>query len=540
MTQFNLADLFELVADTIPDDLALVAGERRLTYRELDERANRLAHVLLEQGVEPGDHVGLYLYNGSPYVEGMLAAYKMRAVPVNVNYRYVEDELVYLFDDAGLVAVICDREFCPIIADVVEKVPGVGTFLAVDDGSGADPTAIAALDYETELAAASPERDFGPRSPDDIYLLYTGGTTGMPKGVLWRHEDIFFAALGGGNIGGEPVESPGEVAEKLNPGGGLAMLIIAPLMHGAAQWNLFIGFFMGNAMVLNTSRRFEPEEMWRLVEREQIVSIGIVGDAMGRPLIEALQTMEPRPDTSSLFTVGSGGAIWSDGVKSRYRELLPNVLLIDNYGSSETGAQGGSSMTADSGDRAGPPRFEMDDQHTVFDDDLKPVEPGSGRRGRVARSGHIPLGYYGDEEKTAQTFVEVEGRRWVLQGDVATVEDDGTITMFGRGSVCINSGGEKIFPEEVEAALKSHPDVFDVVVVGVPDDRWGERVAAIVQARRDSSPTTEELDTHARSKLAGYKTPREVHFVDEMVRSPAGKADYRWAREVALGEEDDS
>ncbi len=537
MTQFNLADLFELVVDTVPDNDALVVGDVCLTYRELDERINRAAHVLQEQGVKRGDHIGLYLYNGSPYVEGMLGAYKIGAVPVNVNYRYVEEELVYLFDDADLVCVIHDQEFGPTITDVVEKVPGVQTFIAVADDSGADCSAIGSLDYEELLAAASPERDFPDRSPDDYYILYTGGTTGMPKGVLWRQEDIFFAALGGGNIGGDPIEDPSELAGKLTPGGGAGMLIIAPLMHGAAQWTLYIGFFMGNKMVLSTARKFDPAEAWRLVGKEGIVSIGIVGDAIGRPLIEALEELGDSVDASSLFTVGSGGAIWSDSVKERYRELLPNVLLIDSYGSSETGAQGGSSMTSDSGASGGLPKFKMDDNHTVLDEDLNPVEPGSGVRGRVARSGHIPVGYYGDEEKTAETFVEIDGKRWVLQGDIATVEEDGTIAMFGRGSVCINSGGEKIFPEEVEAAVKSFPDVYDAVVVGVPDDKWGERVVAVVEPREGTSPGLDDLVEFTRTKIAGYKVPRELHLVDHMVRSPAGKADYKWAKRVAAGEE---
>ena len=536
MTSFNLADLYELVADTVPDDLALVADDRRLSYRQLDERADRLAHVLAGRGVGPGDHIGLYLHNGTPYVEGMLAAYKLRAVPVNVNYRYVADELAYLFDDADLVAVICDRRFCPLVAQVLGTVSGVEAVLAVDDGSGADLDEVGAVDYESALAGAPTHRLDVERSPDDLYLLYTGGTTGMPKGVMWRHEDIFFAAMGGGNVGGDPVASPDELAAKLTPGGGVAMLVVPPLMHGAAQWALFIGLFMGNALVLNTAPRLDPEAIWRLAERERVASMGIVGDAMARPLIEALEAMSPRPDLTGLFAVGSGGAIWSDSVKQRYRDLLPNVVLIDSYGSSETGAQGGSAMTADSGASGGAPTFRMDDEHTVFDDDLRPVEPGSGVRGRVARSGHIPLGYYGDEVKTAETFVEVDGRRWVLQGDVATVEADGSITMFGRGSGCINSGGEKVFPEEVEAAVKSHPDVFDVVVVGVPDDRWGERVAAVVQARDGAAPSIEALAEHARGAVAGYKVPREVHLVDEIVRSPAGKPDYRWARRVATGD----
>lgn len=528
---FNLADLFELVVDNVPDRPALVAGERRLSYAGLDERANRLAHVLSDAGVERGQHVGCYLYNGSEYIELMLACFKIGAVPVNINYRYVAAELVYLFNDADLVCVVHHQEFAPTIADVHDEVGGVHTFICVADESGAPDSGLGSIDYETALAGAGTSRITEGRSADDIYILYTGGTTGMPKGVMWRHEDIFFGALGGGSYGGEPIATPEELAGNIgeNP---IGMLTIAPLMHGAAQWGTFIGFFMGNTIVLSPQRRFDGAEIWQLICDENVVSISIVGDAMGRPLIESLAADPSRFDTSGVMVVGSGGAIWSEGVKAQFRELLPNAMLMDNYGSSETGSQGGS-PSIDAGESDGAPRFKMDDNHTVLDDDLKPVEPGSGARGHVAKSGHIPLGYYGDPEKTAKTFVEIDGRRWVLQGDVATVEDDGTITLFGRGSICINSGGEKIFPEEVEAALKQHADVYDAVVVGVPDDRFGERVAGVVQVRGDSAADFDELQAFARTLVAGYKVPRQITFVDEIVRSPSGKADYRWAKDIA-------
>ncbi len=445
MTEFNLADLFESVVDAIPDSEALVAGEERLTYRQLDEGANRLAHVLAQRGIGPGDHVGLYMYNSRQHVEAFLAAFKLRAVPINVNYRYVADELAYLFGDSDLAALIADREFCPVLSALGDALDGIGTVLVVDDDSGESCEGLGALDYDTEVDAASPERDFAPRSADDHYILYTGGTTGMPKGVVWRHEDIFFAALSGGRPGGDPVSTPEELAAEYVPGDSLSMLVLPPLMHGAAQWSTLIGLFMGQRLVLNTQRRFEAEAMWRLVETESVFSLGIVGDAMGRPLIEAFEAMDPRPDVSSLFTVASGGAIWSDAVKARYRELLPNAMLVDAYGSSETGSQG-VGLTADSGDEEGLPRFHMSEDHTVLDENLQPVEPGSGNRGHVARSGHIPLGYYGDEVKTAKTFVEVDGRRWVLQGDEATIEADGSITMFGRGRCASTPVAKRCFP----------------------------------------------------------------------------------------------
>lgn len=529
---FNLADLFELVTDTVGDREALICGDRRLTYADLDERVNRLAHVLADKGVERGQHVGLYLYNGTEYVEAMMACYKLGAVPININYRYVAAELVYLFNDADLVALVHHQEFAPTIAEVRHQVDGISTFLCVADDSGATRSGLDSLDYETELASASPERDFDERSPDDLYILYTGGTTGMPKGVMWRQEDIFFGALGGGSYGGTPIKAPAELTDHIGDNG-IAMLTIAPLMHGAAQWSTFIGFFMGNTIVLSPQRKFDGAEIWQLICDEKVVSVSIVGDAMGRPLVEALAADPDRYDVSNVMVIGSGGAIWSEGVKTQYRTLLPNAMLMDNYGSSETGSQGGT-PSIDAGESDGAPRFQMDDTHTVLDENLQPIEPGSGTKGHVARSGHIPLGYYGDPEKTATTFVEIDGKRWVLQGDVATIEADGFITLFGRGSICINSGGEKIFPEEVEGALKQHPDVYDALVVGVPDDRFGERVAAVIQPRAGTTVDLDSLQAFAREHVAGYKVPRQLALVEMVQRSPSGKADYRWAKQTAI------
>ncbi|MBI1884931.1 MAG: acyl-CoA synthetase [Chloroflexi bacterium] len=528
--EFNLADLFEGVADAVPDREALICGERRLTYARLDERATRLAHYLALRGVGPGDHIGLYLYNCAEYIEGSLAAYKLRAVPVNINYRYVEEELRYLFDNADLVALIHHRGFSPRIAAVAPDVPSLRTFVVVDDDSGADCSPLGSMEYEEALASGSPERDFGPRSPDDLYILYTGGTTGMPKGVMWRQEDLFFSALLGGNPYGPQPERPEDVVENARRSGPVTMLPAAPLMHGAAQWAAFIGLYSGGKIVLAPGRRFDAHRIWRLVQDEKVNSVAIVGDAMARPLAEALAEPGASYDTSSLRVIGSGGAMFTEAVKEQLRARLPAVVLLDNFGGSEGGHQG-----TGVGFGAAGPRFRANDVTAVLDDDLKPLEPGSGRVGWLARRGRIPLGYYKDEAKTAATFVEVDGVRWALPGDMAMVEADGTITLLGRGSQCINSGGEKIFPEEVEAALKSHPAVFDAVVVGVPDTRWGERVAAVVQPRSGHMATLQELDAHCRTKVAGYKVPRELHVVAELVRQPSGKPDYRWARSVAAG-----
>ena len=528
---FNLADLFEAVADGVAEREALACGDRRLTYRQLDERANRLAHYLARQGVARGDHIGLYLHNGTEYIEASLAAYKVRAVPININYRYVEEELAYLFDNADLMALVHHREFAPRIAAVAPKIGKLRTFVAVEDGSGADLSATGSEDYETAVARSSPDRAFSPRSADDLYVLYTGGTTGMPKGVMWRQEDIFFAAMMGGNPYGPPPERPEDVAESAKARGIVTMLPAAPLMHGAAQWAAFINLFGGGKTVLALGKRFDPHLVWRLVGVERVNTVAIVGDAMARPLAEALDARGDEYDISSLRVVGSGGATFSEPVKEQLRAKLPNVVMMDTFGASEGGYQGahvgrGADGTA--------PRFRADATTAVFDDEMRRLEPGCGMVGTLARTGRIPIGYYKDEEKTARTFVTVDGVRWALPGDMAMVEGDGTITLLGRGSACINSGGEKIFPEEVEAALRSHPGVFDAVVVGVPDEKWGERVTAVVQPRAGQTLSLDELDAHCRTRVAGFKVPRGLELVEEMVRQPSGKPDYRWAKSVAM------
>ncbi len=531
--EFNLADLFESVADAVPDREALICEDKRITYAELDERANRLAHAMQKAGIGQGDHVGLYMYNGTEYMEGVLAAFKIRAVAININFRYVEEELYYLFDNADLVAIIHHQEFGPRIAAIAERLPDLKTFFAVEDGSGADCSAIGSLNYEEELASASPKRDFAPRSADDVYILYTGGTTGMPKGVMWRHEDLFFAALMGGNPYGAPPERPEQVGENAAAGQVFTALPAAPLMHGAAQWATLIYLFSGGKVVLTTGTGFDAEKIWGLVEKEKLQSMAIVGDAMGRPLADALAKPGASYDTSSLIVIGSGGATYSEGVKAQLKEHLPNIMLMDSFGGSE-GGNAGRGVEAKEG-QAGP-RFSNDGTSAVLDENMKPLPPGTGEIGMLARKGRIPIGYYKDEEKTAQVFVEADGTRWVIAGDMATIEADGTITLLGRGSNCINTGGEKVFPEEVEAALRSHEAVFDAIVVGVPDERFGERVAAVVAPREGTEPTLEQLAEHCRKHVAGYKLPRELHIVDTIQRQPSGKPDYKWAKAVALGE----
>ena len=535
--EFNLADLFENAVDAFGEREYLVADGERRTYAEMDARANQIAHHLAAQGIGPGDHVGIYAYNSAEWVECLWGIFKLRAVWININYRYVEDELAYLFGNADLKALVFAGEFAPRVKNVLEHLPQLEHSVVIDDGSGADLAGIDAVPYEDALAAASPERDFGPRSPDDHYILYTGGTTGMPKGVVWRHEDVFMA-LGGGidPHTGVPVERPEEMVEKgIAAGGQLTFFPIAPLMHGATQWGVMGQSFTGNKVLLIA--KFDPHEVWNRIEAEKVNMMMITGDAMGRPLIEDLESHPDQHDPSSLIAVTSSAAIFSPSVKDKFFDVLPDLVITDAIGSSESGNNGMAIITKGNTAMQGGPTVNALTGAVVLDDELEPMPPGTGKMGKVARQGNIPIGYYNDPVKTAETFVTgSDGTRYAMPGDFAYLEEDGTITLLGRGSVSINSGGEKIFPEEVEAAVKSHPDVFDAVVVGVPDERWGSRVAAVVQLREGADVTLEGIQEHCRTKIAGYKVPRQAHAVVAMERSPSGKADYRWALSVASGE----
>ncbi|MET9347666.1 acyl-CoA synthetase [Streptomyces termitum] len=533
--EYNLADLFESVVDVVPEREALVyvdhpgtGAERRLTYSELDEAANRLAHHLLDAGVRPGEHLGLHLYNGVEYLQTVLACLKARIVPVNVNYRYVEEELVYLYRDADLTALVYDAEFTDRVAAALPRAEKLRHLVRV----GTPPegaAALGAVPVEEAVAAASPARGFAPRSGDDLFIIYTGGTTGMPKGVLWRQEDLFFAGLFGGDPAGEPVKRPEELAERVAAGGaGLTFFPAPPLMHGTSTLTTFIALNYGQRVVLH--RKYVPEEVLRTLEKEKVSSISLVGDAMLRPLVDALAGPLRGTDLSHLFSLSSSGAIMSETVRAQLRELMPNVVLLNNFGSTESGSNGRA--TDDSGPENGF-RLHVNERTQVVDPATRrPVAVGE--IGRLAQRGHVPLGYYNDPAKTAETFFEREGVRWVLLGDMATVDADGVVTVLGRGSQCINTGGEKVYPEEVEQALKSHPDVYDALVAGVPDPTWGSHVAAVVQLRAGAAALDlAAVQEHCRRHLAGYKVPRQLVLADRIQRSPSGKADYRWAKAVA-------
>lgn len=528
---YNIADLVEHTIDLVPDRVALADDHRSVTFAELEDRANRLAHYLLEHGVQPGDKVGIYSRNTIEAVESMVAVFKARAVMVNVNFRYVENELQYIFENSDMVALIHERRYTDKVTTVRAKVPQVKTVLVVEDGTDA-PTAAGSVDYEAALAESSGERDFGDRSPDDIFMIYTGGTTGLPKGVMWRHED-WWRVLGGGInfMTGEYVQDEWQQAKTGAAGGQMVRYPIPPLIHGGSQTAVFHGLFDGGKTIMVPE--FSGHGVWQAVDRHGINMIFITGDAMARPMMDALK--EGNPETGApyqhpnLWAMASSAALFSPTLKDEFIDLLPNTVITDSIGSSETGF-GGISIAAKGATHTGGPRVKIDASTAVLDEEGNPVTPGSGQVGILARKGHIPIGYYNDPVKTAATFKEFNGVRYSIPGDYARVEEDGTVTMLGRGSVSINSGGEKIYPEEVEGALKCHPEIFDALVVGVPDERWGQRVAAVVQCRGDKRPTLEELRPVLTQEISSYKLPRSLWFVDEIKRSPAGKPDYKWAK----------
>jgi len=542
--QFNLGRVFETVAGVVPERECIVFGERRLSYADVRGRARRLASYLHARGLglhtdraglaghESGqDHVGLYLYNGNEFLEGMIGAYLSRVAPFNVNFRYVAEELRYLLSDARARGLVYHATFAPTLAEVLPDLPELEVLLQVDDESG-HPLLPGAVDYEEALRSAPHELPPVEPSPDDLYVLYTGGTTGMPKGVLWRQHDIFRAAMGGRTYGTwELVQSYDHLAGRVLPGPEVRVMSIPPLMHGAAQWASFYYMTMGGTLVFPTdTRRLDPVDAWRTVERERVIGISVVGDAMARPIVEELENGDYDP--KSLLAFGSGGATLSVGIKERLVARLPNLIVTDVAGASETGVQMGVNSAAGSVSTG---TFVPGPGTVVVAADLSRVlEPGDDEIGWLAQHGPVPLGYLGDAEKTARTFPVIDGVHYSVPGDRARILADGQIELLGRDSVTINSGGEKIFAEEVEQAIIRHAAVADVVVAGRPSDRWGQEVVAIVQVSDGHAVTAEELLQEAGRHLARYKLPKAVAFVPHIVRSPAGKADYRWAAERAL------
>jgi 3-oxocholest-4-en-26-oate---CoA ligase len=533
---WNFGTVFESVADEIPDHTALVQGERRRSWREFDERAARLAAGLRDLGLGHDSKVAFYLYNSNEYLETLLACFKLRAVPANVNYRYTEHELAYLLDNSDAEAVVFHGELAERVGSVRDHAPDLRAAVQVDDES---PHLDGALRYE-ELIAENAPMERIERSDDDLLFLYTGGTTGMPKAVVWRHEDLFGALAPAaytffGLEVPDDAREAGALVHKVRASGLVPVhLPASPLMHGTGQFSTLQVLTLGGTIVTLEGRHFDPHELWQTVQRERVTQIAIVGDAFAKPMLRALDEADARGepyDLASLLLVVSSGVIWSAPVKQALIERHP-VIAYDSLGSSE-GVGFATSMTTAGSDNE-TARFSVGPDTKVFTDDGREVKPGSGEQGMLAVGGHLPVGYYKDPEKTAATFRVVDGKRYSIPGDYATVEDDGTITLLGRGSVSINSGGEKIFPEEVEEAVKAHPGVADAVVVGVPDERFGEAVTAVVALAPGGTAGEDEIaEALERSGLARFKRPRHVVVVDAVPRGANGKADYAWARQAA-------
>jgi fatty-acyl-CoA synthase len=532
---WNFADVLGSIAARVPDRPCQVQGDRVVTWGMFDARANALAADLLAAGLGQQAKVACYLYNAPEYMEAVVAAFKAGMVPVNTNYRYGGDEVVYLFDNADAEAIVFHASFASLLADVRDRLPLVKRWYIVGDGTPGDPPAWA-TPYEDVVA--TPAADVRPpwgRRGDDLLLLYTGGTTGIPKGVMWRQDDLFNVLGAGGNplAGVEPAPSIDVVAERAAASDTPPVMVVAcPLMHGTGQFSALIAMVAGGTVVSLASRRFDVAELFETVERHRATNIVIVGQAFAGPMLDVLDAEPGRYDLSSVAVISSSGVMWSQENKRGLLRHLPQALLFDSFGSSEAVGLGASVSV--NGVEPETARFMITENNAVFSDDGRRIEPGSEEIGMVAVGGFLPVGYYKDEVKSAATFRTYEGRRWSVPGDFARVNADGTIQLLGRGSVCINTGGEKVFPEEVEEALKTHPSVRDAVVVGLPDERFGETICGVVEAAPGAAVDGTELRAHVTRTLAAYKAPRNVVVVDSINRAANGKVDYRGLRQLAI------
>ena len=535
MTVWNYGILLRGIAEKDPNRLAQVFGDKRFTWGEFHDRSNALAADMLAAGMTHQAKVAHYMYNCPEYLEGTLASWLGGFVPFNVNYRYGPDEVHYLFDNADAEAVIFHGAFAELIDKVRGRLPLVKRFYMVPDTENSVVPSWA-LDYNEVVARTRPAvTPSQPLSGDDLLFLYTGGTTGMPKGVMWRQEDLF-AVLGyGANalFGIGPEESVEALIDRVTPEWpNLRAYVACPLMHGTGLFSSFIGLATAGVVVTNPNRSFSAAELLDIVEREKVNSIVIVGQAFAGPILEALDANPGRWDLSSVGQMGSSGVMWSQENKNGLLEHIPQMAITDSFGSSEAVGMGAS--VAVKGAAPTTAKFQLGPNCVVFKEDGTRVAPGSGERGLVAVGGAIPLGYYKDEKKTAETFRQFEGRRWTVPGDWAEVNEDGTLTLLGRGSVCINTGGEKVFPEEVEECLKTHESVRDAVAVGIPDTRFGETICAVVEAEPGHAPDLDSLSTHVKSRIAAYKAPRNLVIVPTIGRAPNGKVDYKRLKQHAM------
>lgn len=538
---FNLADIFEVVAQAVPDRTAFVCGPQRLSFAQLDERATRLASALRAQGVQRGHHVGIQLHNSAAYLETFFACCKLGAAPVNVNYRYVADELAYLYRTLELRVLVYGAGMDGEVVRAAAQAPTLA--LRVRVGAGGErlesraagdvgSPAVPCMAYDALMASGSPQLEDPGRSNDDIFMLCTGGTTGLPKGVMWPHRSLFMAALGGGGIyfRRPPIAAPEELATLVPSGPALTYFAVAPLMHGAAMWATLISLFAGHTVVVNDEPAFDAAHVWDITVRDGVNILSIVGDAMALPLVQALEREPGRWNLQRLMVFGNGGAVFSRHLQDRLKVCLPHIVVSNGLGSSESGLVGGGDKPV--GDKEGLIRITPRPDLAVIDESHQ-LRTAPGDEGTLARTGYTPVGYYGDPKKTAETFVTIEGRLWVLTGDRARIDDNGDFLVLGRGSGCINTGGEKVFPEEVEEAARRCAAVRDVLVVGLPDERWGQRVTAVVEAEPGQVFDRAEFDRVCRAHLSGYKVPRTVVMTERIRRSPAGKADYAWAKSFA-------
>jgi fatty-acyl-CoA synthase len=536
MPGWNFADVWETVAQQIPDADAQVQGDRRVRWSEFDRRANGVARALLDAGVEEQDKVAQYLYNGPEYLESMFATFKAGMAPINTNYRYLDDELVYLWDNGDVVAVVFHSTFSERIEGIRDRVPRVKLWLWVDDGEGECPDW--ATPYEAIAEAGTPERVAGPwgRDGDHLLLLYTGGTTGMPKGVMWRQDDLF-RTLQGNFLPAVRETDPNEnmtLIREAVTAAGIVGLPACPLMHGTGCFTQLIVLSGGGSTVTLESRNLDIEEMLATIERESVNTIAIVGDAFAKPMLRALDASPGKYDISSLFMISSSGVMFSEESKQGLLGHHPGMMIVDAFSSSEALGMGQSVSSA--GGTSTTAKFTLGEHTKVITDDGREVEPGSGETGRVAVGGWQPVGYYKDPEKTAATFLTFDGKRYSVPGDYATVEADGTLTLLGRGSVCINTGGEKVYPEEVEEVLKTIESINDAVAVGLPDEKFGEAITAVVELLPGEQLDEGAVIAHVKGKLAAYKAPKRVLAIDTIGRAPNGKVDYKRLKAWAADE----
>lgn len=525
---FNLADVFETVVQTVPERTAYSSDSKQLTFAQLNERANRLGNALKAKGFKRGDNVGIQLINSAEYFEAFFACVKFGAIPININYRYTAHELEYLYKNLDLKAIFYNtlhESEVTKAADASEKLQ-----LRICVGTANDAHATA---YEELLATGDTELTDPERSDNDLYILCTGGTTGMPKGVVWPHKSLFMAALGGGGIffRQPPIQAPEALMQMIPHAPPLRFLAVAPLMHGAAMWSSLISLFAGHTIVINDDQKFNAEQLLDLVIRQQVNIVSVVGDTMALPIVQALEAEPERWNLAAVASFGSGGAVLSQSIQQRVQKFLPNGIVHNGVGSSETGIVGSGTKPKDGGDgfmvlEPRPDIAILNEKHEFL------RSPGD--EGILSRTGYTPIGYYNAPEKTAETFVKLGDHVWVVSGDRARIAEDGTYVVLGRDSQCINTGGEKVFAEEVEEAARGVDFIQDVVVVGKPDERWGNKVCAVVQLREGKTFDNDTFQEICRAQLSGFKMPREIFVVDEVKRSPAGKPNYKWAKEQAV------